>query len=443
MPDTEQHILGAVGIDDRGANFHPDSWRRAIHNIRLHASPMLALTKATSRDKVTSHHFHWASQPFATGEGALTGTFTDAGLSAAYASGAVSGTTLYLKMAAADAQKVRATDVITMIYSAAKESLYQAWVQAINVNGASSYLQVRMMVADASGDISNTNSAAGNVDYILTGNAQEEMSPLVDPQFAEPSWHENYTQTSMDSSELSFREIAELDRNDPNVRVRAKMQSLARLERKKEMSAMFGIFLKETGQNNKPVTFTRGIVPAIQEFEPNHVFDYTIDDHPIVGTEFGGVTWDNGGLDFLEIVGEETSRFGEAPHKTVYCGSSALRFVSRAARKSSHYNIETMTTVWGISITKLHMPGQDWHLVEHPLFSAHTSFRDAMLVTERQLLRIRTLRPLKFIDGQDNSRSGHEYVSGIKEGWEVDWGLQYDNLQAFAWIVKVGQDNAA
>lgn len=440
MPLSEDFIRGAVGVIDRQAEAHPEEYKRAIKMIELKAGPITMLTKQNGKRKVKSRKFHWSVQPFPQGRGDVTGVYTNAALSAAYASGAIAGTQLYFKMSEAHAKQIIAGDCLTLIY-ATTTSFFRGFVTAVSINGASSYVLVRMFDADAGGTLSNTNAGNNLIDFTISGHAQEEYAGLPDPLFSQPTWFDNYCEIFAESSELTDREQIELDRNDPGVRARSLKQAYQRMMSKAEKAILFGKKTSFTGSDNKEMTFMDGLLTVLEANEPNNIFDYTSDSHALIGSKYNGKTWLQNGLDFLEEIGEYTSQYGEAPWKTCWIGSSAWRYISQAAREKGTINMTTTTTKWGIIIRELNMPRQNWRLIEHPYFSLDPNLKTTMLVTEKHLMRQAELQPLKVIGGKSNEDDGRIWESGIKEGWVHDWGLEYENLSAFAFIKNIGSDN--
>lgn len=438
MPLTDTIIRGPVGVEDRTSTFHPEDWRRKIKMIEMRNAPMLTIMQSMGSEPVTDYRYHWAVQPFATMRGTVTDVFTDSALADAYTSG-VDGTVVYLQMSVADAQQIVPTDVLTVMRTDTKTQA-RVYVQSVSIAGATNtYVQGILIGTDAV-----TLALAGTTLYFtITGNAQAEYSVLPNSIFREPIWFDNYTQQFMGSWDLSNREKKVAERVDPKVRERAKMQAYKEFLRKKELAYRFGVKASKTGPNNKPITFTDGIVTAIENmvtlgYDAANVWNYVTD------TNYSGQTFNQGGLQFIEEIGEEISRFGESPNKTVYGSSLAVMHINRAIRDNSYYNITSSTTDFGINVHRLTLPGaQPWTIIEDPIFSENPAYQDCLLVTEKQLLKEKVFQPMKEISGETEQNDGHLYISGEKGGWECDTGLMYENLDAFAWITGIGSTNTA
>lgn len=433
MPVSEIFKRGAVGIGEREADFHPDSWRRRIKKIELRVSPLTALMKTLRTEKTDSFRYHWPVQPHAAGRGSVTDVFTSASLAPgdAYVSGGVAGTILYVQMTADDVRQVIATDVITVINSTTK-AMRRCYVQSVVEAGAESYCQVVLRETDTDNAL-----AGATLTFTITGNAQAEFAPLPTALYGEPTWFVNQCQNFMESIELSNRELIERERVDPHIRKRARLQAFKRLMQKKEYTYLFGKYDVQNGPNGKPITFTEGLVTAIEDNEPGNVWDYK------TTTDFNaaGKTWLAGGLDFFDGVAEQISRKGEASHKTVFTGGLGVTLINQLIRSESTHHFMTGQTSYGLKIHQFITPNQDWHIIEHPLFSENPEFRNSMLIFEKHLVGEKVLQPLKHISGADKDQNGFTYVSGIKEGWECDTGLIYENLEAMAWITNIGVTN--
>lgn len=435
MALSEDFKRGALGIGERSDDFHPDAWRRKIKQIELRVSPLTALMKSLRTEPTDSFRYHWPVQPHAAGRGTVVDVFTAASLDAgdAYSSGGVSGTILYLQMSAADAQQVIATDVFTVFNSTTK-AMRRCYVNSVVIAGANSYAAVTLRETDTDNAL-----AGASQTFTITGNAQSEFSPLPTALYSEPTWFVNQVQNFMESIEISNRELKERERIDPHIRKRARLQAFKRLMQKKEYTYLLGKFDTQNGPNGKPITFTEGLITAIETNEPDNVWNFkTTTDYDAAGR-----TWLAGGLDFFDGVAEKISRKGEASHKTCFTGGLGLVKISQLIRNASTHHFVTGQTSYGLKIHTFVTPNQDWHIIEHPLFSDNPELRDSMLIFEKHLVGEKVLQPLKHIRGEDRDQNGFTYVSGIKEGWECDTGLIYENLEAMAWITNLGVDNTS
>lgn len=436
MPLTDTIIRGPVGVTDRTSTFHPEDWRRKIKMLELRNAPMLTIMQSMGSESCTDYRYHWPVQPYATMRGTVTDVFVDAGLADAYTTGA-DGASVYLQMSIADAKQIIATDVLTVMRSDTKTQA-RVYVQSVHIGSATTtYVQGVLIGSDAV-----TLALAGSTLYFtITGNAQAEYSGLPNAIFREPVWFDNYTQQFAGSWDLSDREKKVAERVDPNVKERAKLQAYKEFLRKKELAYRFGKKAAKTGSNNKPITFTDGIVTALESmtdlgYDANNVWSYTTDE------DYTGQTWINGGLQFLEEIAVEISTFGESPNKTVYASPLAVMHINRAIRDNAHYNIQSGINEFGINVHTLVFPGaQPWRIIEDAIFGENPAYQDCLLVTEKQLLKEKVFQPMQEINGNTESQDGHLWVSGEKGGYTCDTGLLYENLDAMAWITGIGTTN--
>ena len=438
MPMTENYLRDSVHIADRVANIHPEDWRRKLKIITMRKSPLLALMQGMGGEETTSRIYHWWQQPYASRRGVVTGIYLDSGLSAAYSSGGISGQTLYIKMSEAHVKQCVATDKI-VISNNDDNTFRQAYILAVVLDAANSYLAVRLLVADTG----NKLAGASGYRFFLGGNAQEEGAGLPTALYAEPVEFQNQAQIFMASAEASKSEIKEKERVSPGYWNRSIAQARARFNQFKELDYLFGVYGTVPGEKGKQVRMTRGIYNAINTNEPNNIFDYTSDDHDLIGTEFGGITWNAGAGSFLNRVMEFLSRKGEAGHKTAFTSSYAIMRINDALLSTSHYKMGVGESRYGVNIRILESTSQQLRIVEHPLFTENPALQKSMLITEKHLMKEKTFRGTEFIEGDSRVKDGRTYESGKKAGFESENGLIYWNLEAQGWINNIGENNAA
>lgn len=431
---------GAMAVDDRVANIQPEDWRPAIFNqLPVGRAPMTAMLQSMGSTPTTSRIFHWWEQPFNAQRGDVTDVYNDQLLSDVYVSGGSDGDTLYLKMSAADATLCNVGDTLMVID--ADNNLRQGGISAVTLAGASSYISWQLLEDDTSNKLAGT-----SLTFILSGNAQPELSQLPDAIYQEPVEQSNFAQIFMESIEQSGTSEAEEERVTPLAKARMRAEGLMRLRNKMEWAFMFGVKKSNTGPNGKPRWYTRGIRTAISENESSNILNYKTDSTTVgTSTSIAGKSWLAGGMDWFEEILELLSRYSDNPVKKGYCGSLAWLALNRLVLDHGHYKIEEMEDAFGIRVLRIHGLLQTLDIIQHPLMTAEPAFRKSMLIIEPELLKYRPqrTRDLTFVDEGPKNMDGWVWVDGTKSGWFVQAGLQYDNLAAMAWLDNLGVTNTA
>ena len=138
-------FLGLRGVEDFVTDEDPLSWRRGI--MMNEPNGMVSLTGLTSlldEEALQHYAYNWWTESLSPQGGALTGTFTDTGLSAAYTSGATAGTTLYVRMAEATAAQIRVGHQVLLRDADRLDVDVNAKVTVVVRNGFSSYIGAKL-----------------------------------------------------------------------------------------------------------------------------------------------------------------------------------------------------------------------------------------------------------------------------------------------------------
>jgi hypothetical protein len=407
---------GVVGINDRVSNMHPEDWTDSVIKEIQWQARMVAFIEANSK-RTESQTYHWWEQGPLNQGGTITDVYTDAGLASAYASGGVSGTPLYIKMALADASKIR-EDHLLFMYDATGRLYRRAKVNSVTLNGASSYAAVTLLETDTSNAL-----ASASLTFVLS-NASAEKSTAPSLISRDPVQRTNYAQFIFDADGMTIMESLEKERATPKNKARAAKNLSLRFREAKQLNFILGKYFAENSTLGRWQT-TTGFIPAMETHEPDNVFDFK-DDADITA----GATWAQEGMDFLEKIAEITSRTGEAEKKVCFTSTLMLNRIQAAIRERSNYNIAHGADKYGLAVTHLTMTGQDWELRADRTMSKYAMLRDLILVTEPQLLGQRVFKPMKT----------HEVpMIHANDPWQLEMteisGFQWQNLEAMA-VVK-------
>lgn len=432
MALTETLTRGILGIEDRGSNFHPDEWDSKLKTIRLRMakkSALIAFMSGIPSEPAESHHFHWPVEEMATKYGTLTDVYDSAGSS--YSSGGVAGTQLQLVCAEATAKKALAGDTILVINRTTRARRHLV-ARSVVLNGSASYIAAELRETDTSNAL-----AGSSLVFICMGQVIGQTEGLPGSIYNEATWFDNYTEPFGESSEVTAREMKEADRIDPNIRMRKRKQALDAFYSKQGYSFMFGMMDKFKGPDGKDTTTTDGIVTMLAKNESGNCFDWTSN------ATYSGQTFRQGGLKWMRTLAEQIGRKAQSNEKVVITSSWAINEINEAVAYEGSYQLAPMSTSFGLKVTKLVMPSQDWIFVEDPLFTDFAEFRDCAFAYEPQLVQKKVLLPFEFIDDDFNKAGGKEYRKYIKEGYVEDCGLKAWNFEAMGWLTGIGATNTA
>ena len=277
-------FLGMRGTGDWVTDERPKNWREMI--LRLYPNgdaPLTAILAKMKSERVDDPEFNWWTKSLATQGGTVTEVYTDV-LSTAYTTGGAAGDLLYVKAAAAVIQEIRTGHQVLLRNSSNYADDCNAKVTSRVVNGANSYVIVKLLEADP------TTTGIADCDTILViGNVNPEGAAMPDAIAYNPTKYYNYTQI--------FRTPLEITRTARRTKLRtedaykeAKRECLEIHSIEMEKAFLWGIRTENTGSNGKPERTTGGIIEWISD-NSGIVSDYVTDSSAGVD----GKTWEQGG----------------------------------------------------------------------------------------------------------------------------------------------------
>ena len=423
-------FLGMRGTGNWAVDERPLNWRQGILYLYPNGTaPLTALLSKMREESTTDPQFHWWTKQLAAQGGAITGVFTDAGLTTAYVSGGIIGASLYIKMAAVTASEFRVGHEVLLRDSTDLRVDVVGKAIAVVSAGANSYVQVRLLEADDNSparDLSNADT------ILVIGNINPEGGLIPDALAYDPTKWFNLTQI--------FRTPLDITRTARKTTLRtedaykeAKRESLELHSIELEKAFFWGIRTENTGANGKPERTTMGLVQAIKTGAPQNVNDYTLN------TTFTGQTWLEGGEEWLDTMLEQIFRFGGS-EKLAFAGSGALLGINRLAKASGQINLQPQTTSYGLKVSEWITPFGTIYMKTHPLFSYDATTRNAVVIVEPQELSYRYIDDTMFI--ADDGEHGHNRLDGTKEEWLTECGLEYHHPIKFGYLSGFNTDNA-
>ncbi len=399
----EDYVRGVLATTNVAADIHPQDWSPVIHKIiPAGRAPFAAILTGMGSDPTMSKDMNWWSEPFPEQRGTITAIGTDAAAASAYTSGGVVGTLLYLKMSQADAEQI--------------------------VRGHT------MIMHDAT---SGSEFVADVDTFWLMSQVMAEGADLPPALMRQPTKFTNQTTITAATVRFTGTELAEVERISPDKRARARQDALLRWTIEQEKAALFSK-LSTKFENGMEMRFTQGLVPAILKHAPNNSYNFVTDS----GDDFRGETWAAKGHLWLMMKFEELFRYAESGRKSALIGTEGLLAIQIAIENKGEFKLMTRQAAFGIQITTLVTVFGEVDLILDPLFTTFPARRRSMLVLEFPLIKYRPLRgrDVRFLPDLNDglTKAGPDMIT---EGWRGEWGLRWDNLDAFGWFVNLGLKN--
>ena len=357
----------------------------------------------------------------------------------AYVSGGVAGSILYMRMSADDVAHFRAGHQVLLRDASNYAVDVNAKVIAIAVNGASSYIQVKLLEADDNGganDLSDCDVA------LIIGNINAEGATMPSSISYDPVKLYNYTQI--------FRTPLSITRTARKTRLRTgdaykemKREALELHGIEMEKAFLFGIKTENTGDNGKPERTTEGLITNLRVNNPTGVNDFQLN------ATYHGKDWldDGGGEDWLESQLMNLFMYGKNT-KLVFCGNGALLGLNKLAKAGSHMTLTPTQAAYGIDITEWITPYGKIYLKMHPLFNYEPTLRYSMLAFEPENLSYRFIDDTSFYgEGENQKNASAGTNAGRKDGTDEEFlteaGLEYHHPYTAAFLNGVGLDHTA
>jgi len=312
-----------------------------------------------------------------------------------------------------------------------------ALVTAKQVNGASSYIAVRLLEAD---DNSATHGISDVDTVLIVGNVNAEGAAMPEAISYDPLKWNNYTQI--------FRTPLEITRTARMTRLRTgdaykelKREALELHSIEMEKAFLWSVATEGTGSNGKPERTTMGLVPAINGAgTPSGGTSGTVNDFT-TNASYAGQTWLAGGEEWLDEQLEAMFRYGQRD-KLAFCGSGALLGLNRLVKNVGQFNFTQTTGAYGIKVTEWVTPFGMINLMTHPLFSYDATTRNSMVIFEPAGLKYRFISDTTFYSEKEKQNTGWTRTDGTKEEFLTECGLEYHHPAGWGYLNGVGSDNS-
>lgn len=429
-------IPGMIGPGDFTDDQRPKDWTQGMLDIDPNGDVILTyLLSVLPKVKTTDNDFNWHDRyrPSLTAD--LTNLYIDPLLATAYVfathTGAI-GQTLYAKLAEADAKMFRGGDQVLLRDDSDSGVDKIALVTNKVLNGASSYLAVKLLEADAttagSNDLASADIIAG------AGTAQGVGSPMPDSVTYAPTKYNNRTQIFEESLDLS-RTGLKTHLRTGDIYMDAKTLALQTLLQKKERAYFFGAMYEDTDEKGKERTFTGGLRWFLRTYASENIFDYEYD------TDYTAAAWATSGETWLDNSMEQLFRYG-SDTKFAICGPGCLLGLKALAKANSNYEINSRTTSYGLNVYEFISPFGRLLFKKHPDFIYDNVMRHTAFVIDTKYMHDRVMDAVNFKPDPSKGKGGNNSVDGIKESFLGESGLMLRNIKAFGMLQGFGKANA-
>ena len=353
--------------------------------------------------------------------------YTDAALTAA-AGTRTAGTLVYAKISAAFAAKFRARMGVRFSVTNTPESDCTGWVEEVVINGASSYLKVRMLVT--------TTLGATLVNVAQLANVNPDGSYLPDGVSYNEVARYNYCHTLRWPIKIDRRTYRQKFRTPEAALVSERRKTLFRATREMENAILFSE-ASNTLVDGKRMTTMEGILPSIR----NHALGNEANFFSTTDTAYANFAWDQKGEQFIDDYMEQIFHYGDTDERVCYCGSGFLGGINTIAKMSGSIQLVPGATKYGTNVTTWVSPHGTVHFRKHPLFTEDINHRFSGLFIQPDKIEKYTLDPLQhrtLISIEDTDEAGFD---GVVEEWIGDFCVALENVDHAFILDGVGLNN--
>lgn len=432
-------VLGMRGTGSWATDQRPKSYRETILMLYPNGqAPLTAIMSKLKSERVDDPEFNWWTKTLATQRAAITGIYTDAILSTAYVSSGVAGDMLYIKMAAADCAYFRVGHQVLLRDASDFTLDVNAKVVEKNINGASSYVKVKLLEAD---DNSSHSHDLSDADVIMVvGNINAEGAIMPTGITTDPTKLYNYTQI--------FRSPVSITRTARKTRLRTgdaykemKREALEMHSIEMEKAYIFGVRSENTGDNGYPERTMDGVLTIIRRDAAANVDDFSLN------STYSGKDWteSGGGEDWLNAYLEVMFRYGKN-EKLALCGSGALLGINKLAQTGSYINLGPADRAYGLAIQRWQTPFGVVNFLTHPLFSIETTLNHSALLIEPQNLIYKYIDDTDFYGEGAAKQAGPGTNAARKDATDEEWltesSLELHHPTTMGFLNGIGVDNS-
>jgi len=435
-----QAYMGMVGNVDFGTDERPLDWRTGLFRRYPNGKAQLtALTAIMPKEVTEDSKFNFWVKHFPRQGGEFTPTeiYKNAALTTKYAHSpaAAAEQVLYIKAAEAVIQHFRPGHQVLIRLST--NGLLDTVGECVDrvLNGAKSYIAVRLLEADLGG-VGERHAGVwlDDADTIMvSGNINTDGGEMPQAISYRPTKLYNATQSFRTPVEITGRALATTNLRTGDSFIEQKREASEMHAVEIEQALWNGPYYDGTGSNGKELTTTRGVRRQILEDNPELYFDFrTIDD-----AAFNGKTFNVAGWEFLEMIFEIIYRQGD-DEKLCFLGSGALAGLNAMAMSMGTFQLTKAQRAFGIRVKEWINTFGLLDLKLHPLMSQDPTDRNKMVIIEPRHLRYRYMKNRDTHYEADREANG---LDGKQGEYMTDCGLEYHFTDGSAIIDGIGATN--
>lgn len=423
---TPINFLGMRGSDDFITDARAKSYREVVlTNDYAGDAPMTALTNLMPSEVLPDPEHKWFEQgplEFVVSGTANAFVYTASNLATPISNGIAAGTTIYIKMTAADAKGFVKYDQVLLIDESDLSSMIHARATADpTINGASSYLPVKTVNSD-SGNI------ATSVDLIMkTGSAIQEGVTRPTSVSLDSTKRTTYAQIFRHSLKITGTAQSIQNLRTGQNKLKEKRKSAFQQHIEAMEMAMFTGYGTEDTDGDDPLRQMWGIMPYLETYKPDHVRDFKVDQ--------SGQTWLGKGDEWFDDSFESLAKHNNG-EMTAFAGVGALSGVNRLAKDNGSLQISPGEMKFGVNIKKWIGSNITLNLVQHPIFSRTSWMQNLIVIVTPKHLRYR------YTDGRDTNlimnddRRDEDFIS---EEYLTECCMEIHHPETFMVLKNVGQ----
>lgn len=280
-----------------------------------------------------------------------------------------------------------------------------------------------------------------------------EGSGLPSGRFETPVEVFNYSQIVMEAFSVTGSELADLDIFDESKYNRYVKQTLRSFNNQIEQILRFGVRHQDTETSYDGSTGQRTFCGGLEYFmrllNPQNVINIrkmTAEQQSNLGFNASGVTWLEGGYDFLKCLLTYVGRTS-VRRKTLIASIDVIKNINDMLESMSNVMVEPrVKNEWGFEVTRLITPLCDLDLLVDYQATMNDGLRGMAWIISPDVIEYRPrlyrdITPIKSLkDLPKNVENGFTWRDAVKEGIFVDFSLEINYTDGCAIIYNWGRD---
>ncbi len=453
-------IPGTVSQNDSNADYKPADIRAQLYKqMPSEYMQRYPLTKMvlSRRGKIAGQpKVQWGMEALNDHVATITQCYTDSGLSSAVgvSAGTAAASTIYIKLAEAQAKKCRALEEMEVRHCATSgvQGTVMVDIAEVSLAGSSSYLKVTTLETDTDNVLGKTSLLQGSI----TSMAVPEGSMLPGGKYVEPTLQYNFSQIIMAGLSITGSELADISYFDEDIYERYLRQTHEDFNSQTERALKFGIRAATTASvtiDGYAQTVKRYKMGGLRWMHKNLGGNYIRIPEVTTkwGTDFSGKTWAQSGYPFMKLLLHELGKKAGA-RKVLMASSRTMLDICDMFEGMSNVTIgASFKNAWGFEVTEVRGLNARLQLLQDADISNNTGWENLVFIVEpdkftmrprkgRDMTLIRSSADLKKVMQIEN---GFTWRDAVKEGIVADFSFTVDDLDGQAVIDGWGRDFAS